>query len=151
STVGSGGVFNGSGTDVEANLTPTVQAWISTNVTVYVGAVNQPRLVTLDPSEVNTDTDSLTDPDLVGLTTGEALTYHQGTGNGAGPLMDGKMYFAIVDPSRPGQIQLAATQDDALHNIAIDLTSVGDNVNQSMTFAQSQVIGVDVEATSLRA
>jgi hypothetical protein len=157
STVGSGGILNGDGTDVQTNLTPTVKAWISTNVSVYVTGVNKLRTVSVDPAKIDTATDTITSPDLVGVTTGQPLIYHKGTGNGIllgalnAPLQDGSVCYALVDPAHPGQISLAATPSDALNNNAIDLTSAGDSTDQSLTIAQPELVGVDVEATSLRA
>src|SRR5262249_17765495 len=57
------------------------------------------------------------------LRTGDPIAYAAGGFAEIGGLTDRRVYYAIVDETKPTQLKLAATLDDAKKGIAINLTS----------------------------
>ncbi|MEO1688887.1 MAG: hypothetical protein AAFU61_13370, partial [Pseudomonadota bacterium] len=60
-----------------------------------------------------------------GLSTGDSVVYDAGGDVSIAGLRSGHVYFAIVDETDPRRIALAATRQDALNGVAIDIDGAG--------------------------
>jgi hypothetical protein len=65
----------------------------------------------------------------VGFTNGETVVYDNGGGSDVGGLANGQLYYAVVDPTQPTRLQLAATPGGT----PITLTSAGSGSAQQFT------------------
>jgi hypothetical protein len=63
-----------------------------------------------------------------GLTNGQPVVYDDGGGSDVGGLQNGHLYYAVVDPSNPNQLQLSATSGGS----PIALTSHGTSASQNI-------------------
>jgi hypothetical protein len=63
-----------------------------------------------------------------GLTNGQAVVYNNGGSTGIDGLTNGHLYYAVVDPSNPNQLQLAPSSGGS----ALTLTSHGTSTSQSV-------------------
>jgi hypothetical protein len=99
------------------------------------------------PSDVNTSTEEITISSH-GLTTGDSLTYTQGTAN-IGGLATGNQYYAIV--INTNTIKLAVSDANASAGTAIDLTSQGTGTQQFTTqgIAVSYILENDLDSQYL--
>ena len=109
------------------------------NITVTTGVEPPTTLAsntTFDPgTAVNTTANTIDVGDNSNFVTGQPVVYHAGAGNTAiGGLTDGQTYYVIVPAHDSSDIQLAATQYNALHGTAIPLTSQGGSLEtQTLT------------------
>ena len=99
------------------------------------------------PSDVNTSTEEIT-INSHGLTTGDQLTYTQGTAN-IGGIATGNQYYAIV--INTNTIKLAVSEANASAGTAIDLTSQGTGTQQFTTqgIAVSYILENDLDSQFL--
>ncbi len=122
----------------------------SASQNIQVATLGTPTAA-IDPSSVilASAANSITYGSSVPYSTGEELVYDDGGGSDIGGLANGQTYYAIVDPSNPDQLQLAASADDATAGNAIPLTSAGTATTQafhpytlgaSVTFTPSNVL-----------
>jgi hypothetical protein len=80
---------------------------------------------------------TVTVPASSGLSTGDAVVYHNGGGTSIGGLTDAHTYYVIVVDST--HIQLAQTLADAQSDTPISLTGAGSGANQTLTPSQLSV------------
>jgi hypothetical protein len=99
------------------------------------------------PASVNTNTEEITISSH-GLTTGDQLTYTQGTAN-IGGIATGNNYYAIV--INASTIKLAVSEANATAGTAIDLTSQGTGTQQFTTqgIAVSYILENDLDSQYL--
>ena len=99
------------------------------------------------PASVNTNTEEITISSH-GLTTGDQLTYTQGTA-GIGGIATGNNYYAIVIDA--STIKLAVSEANATAGTAIDLTSQGTGTQQFTTqgIAVSYILENDLDSQYL--
>jgi hypothetical protein len=108
-------------------------AGVGANVVNTIGQDTQG----FDPAAaVDTNNSTITADSLRGFTPGQALIYHTGGGAAIGALVDGGIYYAIIDAVNPNRIKLAASVADALAGNAIDLTSTGTGSTHTLTAGQ---------------
>ena len=133
-------------------ITKSVQAWIGQSAQVTALGNGAPlstatgaSSVAYAPPTFNAATAVDTNNSTIqlglnpGLATGDAVLYSAGTGGVAiGGLVSGWTYFAIVDPSQDGLIQLADSAADASAGVHIQFTTTGSGTGQSVV-PQAQV------------
>ncbi|MFN3348008.1 beta strand repeat-containing protein, partial [Pseudorhodoplanes sp.] len=128
------------GDTVTAFVENTVSAMMSAMQTGDQGNSSDPALPVFNPaSAVNTGTDTITLGADSGLNTGDSVVYSANGNSAIGGLEDGKVYFAIVDPSQPQRIKLAATYEDAFAGRAIDLTGGATGSNHRLSASSAQI------------
>jgi hypothetical protein len=124
------------GTSSSQSLTPTPASGTSPEIFFGRSDVTQSTLA-----------DSIDLGYAHGFSTGQALVYHDGGGTDIGGLTSGQVYYAIVDPSQPNRIKLAATPDDATAGNAIALTP-GSGSSQSFAAVADAQRTFDPAATA---
>ncbi|MEO0465166.1 MAG: LEPR-XLL domain-containing protein, partial [Pseudomonadota bacterium] len=145
-TVGAAVALNVTDADVLARTNDTDIS--SDGVTVLAGMDTSETALSVDTAQaVNFEYDTIFLGEDHGLSTGDEVTYAQGTGGTAiGGLTDATPYFVIEDED--GRIKLAASAQDATDGNAIDLADqgMGDEHTLTSTAPGSEAITFDPDA-----
>lgn len=91
---------------------------------IRAGKVDVPRGLTFNPAfAFDMATGRLRFPEPIDFSTGDEIRYSAGVGQAIPGLVDGAIYFAIVDPQDPNGLRLASSAADALAGRSVELGS----------------------------